>query len=66
MLMDCAMSGALKKFGGYYYLLIQRNMEKEQIRFLENIAADGFVGLEEIVYDGWELRFTYLSSGDAE
>ena len=41
-------------------------MEKEQIRFLENIAADGFVGLEEIVYDGWELRFTYLSSGDAE
>jgi len=42
-----------------------RNMEKEQIRFLENIAADGFVGLEEIVYDGWELRFTQGYTGRA-
>ena len=31
---------------------MMRNLEKEQIRFLENIASDGFVGLEEIVYDG--------------
>lgn len=40
-------------------------MEKEQIRFLENIAANGFVGLEEIVYDGWELRFTHGFTGRA-
>ena len=40
-------------------------MEKEQIRFLENIAADGFVGLEEMVYDGWELRFTQGYTGRA-
>ena len=38
-------------------------MEKEQIRFLENIAADAFVGLEEIAYDGWELRFTQEYTG---
>ncbi|MBO4909323.1 MAG: GNAT family N-acetyltransferase [Lachnospiraceae bacterium] len=40
-------------------------MEKERIRFLENIAADGFVGLEEIAYDGWELRFTQGYAGRA-
>ena len=40
-------------------------MEKEQIRFLENVAADGFVGLEEIDYDGWELRFTEGFTGRA-
>ena len=40
-------------------------MEKEQIRFLENIAANGFVALEEIDYDGWELRFTQGYTGRA-
>ena len=40
-------------------------MEKEQIRFLENIAADCFVALEEIDYDGWELRFTQGFTGRA-
>lgn len=40
-------------------------MKKEQIRFLENVAADGFVGLEEIIYDGWELRFTQGYTGRA-
>ena len=40
-------------------------MEKEQIRFLEKIAADGYVGLEELEYDGWELRFTEGYTGRA-
>ena len=35
------------------------------IRFLEKIAADAFVGLEEILYDGWELRFTQGFTGRA-
>ena len=42
-----------------------KNMEKDKIRFLENIAADAFVGLDEIVYDGWELRFTQGYTGRA-
>ena len=40
-------------------------MEKKQIRFLENISANGFVALEEIDYDGWELRFTQGFTGRA-
>ena len=40
-------------------------MDKEQIRFLETIAADGHVGLEQIEYDGWELRFTQGFTGRA-
>lgn len=43
----------------------ERIMEKKQIRFLENIAANGFVALEEIDYDGWELRFTQGFTGRA-
>ena len=35
------------------------------IRFFEKIAADAFVGLEEILYDGWELRFTQGFTGRA-
>ena len=41
------------------------NMDKEQIRFLENIAANGHVGLEQKDYDGWELRFTQGFTGRA-
>ena len=40
-------------------------MDKEQIRFLENIAANGHVGLEQTDYDGWELRFTHGFTGRA-
>ena len=40
-------------------------MGKKQIRFLENIAANGFVALEETYYDGWELRFTQGFTGRA-
>ena len=40
-------------------------MTKEQIRFLERIAANGYVGLEEMEYDGWELRFTRGFTGRA-
>ena len=40
-------------------------MTNKQIRFLERIAANGYVGLEEIEYDGWELRFTYGFTGRA-
>ncbi len=40
-------------------------MDKEQIRFLENISANAFVGLETINYDGWELRFTHGFTGRA-
>ncbi len=40
-------------------------MEKQQIRFMENIAANGFVALEEMDYDGWELRFTEGFTGRA-
>ena len=40
-------------------------MEKKQIRFLENISANGYVALEEIYYDGWELRFTQGFTGRA-
>ena len=40
-------------------------MDKEQIRFLENIAANGHVGLEQTEYDGWELRFTHGFTGRA-
>ncbi len=38
---------------------------KDQIRFLENIAANGYVGLEQLEYDGWELRFTNGFTGRA-
>ncbi|MCR5803449.1 MAG: GNAT family N-acetyltransferase [Clostridia bacterium] len=41
------------------------NMTKEQIRYFENISSNAFVGLEEIVYDGWELRFTHGFTGRA-
>ncbi|MCR4689838.1 MAG: GNAT family N-acetyltransferase [Lachnospiraceae bacterium] len=40
-------------------------MNTEQIRFLEKIAADGYVGLEQKDYDGWELRFTQGFTGRA-
>ncbi|MCR5283305.1 MAG: GNAT family N-acetyltransferase [Lachnospiraceae bacterium] len=40
-------------------------MTKEQIRFFEKIAANGYVGLEETEYDGWELRFTQGFTGRA-
>ena len=40
-------------------------VKKEQIRLLENIAADGFRALEETDYDGWELRFTQGFTGRA-
>ena len=40
-------------------------MEKEQIRFWEKVAADVYVGLEEMDYDGWELRFTEGFTGRA-
>ena len=40
-------------------------MDKEQIYFLEKIAANGHVGLEQIDYDGWELRFTQGFTGRA-
>lgn len=40
-------------------------MDKEQIRFLENISANAFVGLETEIYDGWELRFTQGFTGRA-
>ncbi|MBO4337586.1 MAG: GNAT family N-acetyltransferase, partial [Lachnospiraceae bacterium] len=41
------------------------SITKQQIRFLENIAANGHVGLEQIEYDGWELRFTHGFTGRA-
>lgn len=40
-------------------------LKKEQIRFLEKTAADGFRALEEMDYDGWELRFTQGFTGRA-
>ncbi len=40
-------------------------MTKEQIRFLENIAANGYVALEDQEYDGWQLRFTHGFTGRA-
>ena len=40
-------------------------MTKEEIRFLERIAANGYVALEEQEYDGWELRFTQGFTGRA-
>jgi len=40
-------------------------MNKEQIRFLENISSNAFVGLEDEYYDGWELRFTHGFTGRA-
>lgn len=40
-------------------------MNNDQIHFLENIAANGHVGLEQIDYDGWELRFTQGFTGRA-
>ena len=41
------------------------NMDKEQIRFFENISSNAFVGLEDKNYDGWELRFTQGFTGRA-
>ncbi len=40
-------------------------MTNEQIRFLENIAANAYVALEDQQYDGWELRFTHGFTGRA-
>lgn len=40
-------------------------MNKEQIRYYENISSNAFVGLEELDYDGWQLRFTNGFTGRA-
>ena len=40
-------------------------MDKDKKRFLEDHASKCFVGLENMIYDGWELRFTQGFTGRA-